>query len=545
MKNLKTILLLIVVGIAVWSNSVPNGFIWDDEQNIQKNEFIKHAQYLPKLFLTNQVAGANTSSNQYRPILMLTFFVEYHIAGLWAPLYHFDNAILHIANSILVLMIVGKLLKLRGHNFSHAPNIALAAGLLFLVHPMQTEAVSYIAGRTDLLSAFFMFICILLYISDVSPAGSIIAFFFALLSKEPSIILPFILLSFNILLRRPFRTRQVFTLGCMGIISMIYVALRLTVFNFGNTLNFYGRDNIYTTNIPYRIYTFLSTIPRYLKIIIFPKNLFAERILPIITTPKNSEVIFGFAVLFLLITACIMYRRRNPLITLSAIWIFFTMLFSTNILVPVNAIMAEHWLYTPSIGIFLILTIFVLQFYAVLNRVARTLGLPKIWSHVWVFLGNSAGQEPLYVKRVVINCILAVILSSLSYRTIVRNRDWHDPITFYLATLKFSPDSARVHNNLAMAYAEENKQTDAITQYKAAIALRNEYPQTHHNLANSYKALGKDDLAISEYRNALKINGNFLYSYTPLIDLLRKKGQTSEAEEYNRIFQDKLQKLSL
>lgn len=140
------------------------------------------------------------------------------------------------------------------------------------------------------------------------------------------------------------------------------------------------------------------------------------------------------------------------------------------------------------------------------------------------------------------------------WRTIERNKDWHDPINFYESTLKYKPDSPRLHNNLAMAYIENGREDDAIREYKETIKFGDYYPQPHYNLSNIYLKRGGYNIAIKELKRSLEIDNDFLYSHESLAVIYFNLGRFDEAkkeveflfkkEPGNRIGQEILNKLS-
>jgi Tfp pilus assembly protein PilF len=137
--------------------------------------------------------------------------------------------------------------------------------------------------------------------------------------------------------------------------------------------------------------------------------------------------------------------------------------------------------------------------------------------------------------------ILVFIFIALSTRTIIRNLDWKDPITFYTKSLSQSPWNVPMRHNLAMTYAEKGEIDRAIKEYKILISLADVYPNTHHNLADAYKVKGQYGKAEEEYKKALKIDPNFYFSYYGLIDLYQKTGEKEKLEEIIK----KIQKIQL
>ncbi len=370
------------------------------------------------------------------------------------------------------------------------------SAFFFLIHPIQTEAVAYIAGRTDLLATLFILLSLTVYLNErLKLAFKIviisILYLCAILSKESSLILPALILLIY-LLKNETLINLLFIQLPLVAIATFYTVLRLTVFNFQNTLNFYGTENIFTTHILVRIYTFLSTLPEYTIAIFFPLHLHPERTLPIQTSLFSLPVLTGLFILILSFIAVVIFWKKNSLISYGILWFYMTIFLSSNILIPVNAIITEHWLYTPSVGIFLIFGI-------------------------------------IFAKITKLNKILFflpfLLFLLFSFRTIAQNTTWRNQISLYTYILKYNPKSARVHNNLGMAYADKKDYDTAITHYQKAIKISDTYPQNHHNLANAYKEKGKYKEAILEYKKALSIDPNFAFSYKPLKELIEKYGE--------------------
>src|SRR3989338_5256998 len=139
-----SIFLLVVLGFSSYTNTFQNEMFWDDDDGILKNQFVKDWQYFPKYFSENLIAGAGLESNYWRPALLSVFSLEWHLWGNSAPGYHFVNTSFHIADAILLFLILLYLFKSRP--------LALLTSLVFLVHPLQTEAVTYVSGLGDSLS---------------------------------------------------------------------------------------------------------------------------------------------------------------------------------------------------------------------------------------------------------------------------------------------------------------------------------------------------------------------------------------------------------
>lgn len=500
--------LLVILALVVFGNSLGNQLFYDDEELIYKNYYVQNITLWPNFFTQNMIAGAGKVSNMYRPLLMISFGVNHLIGGLNPFIYHLTNILLHATNSFLIFLLISKLFN--------SKKVSFLTAILFLIHPVQTEAVTYVSGRTDPLFAFFMLLSLLFFIKFLETKNKIklylfTVFFFlcSLLAKETAIVFPF--LGFLILLIKEKSFLKVIWKKSLILlpflmISVIYFLLRLTVLNFNNTLNFYVLDTPYSSSLLVRFYTFCSILWDYFVLLFWPTDLSNYyEIVPV--TNLFSLPVIAFITLILFIFTLV-YCLKYKIGLFSLLW-FFICLLPVSGIVPINNIMAEHYLYLPSLGFFLIL------------------------SALFWFL-----YEKVKIKEIklLLTVLLFFLLCALGFRTYLRNQDWSDPIKFYTLTLKKNLNHAPMRNNLAMAYAEKGQLDLAKQEYLRAIEINDYYPQTHHNLGNIYLKQGKLNLAEQEYLKALKIDPNFIFSIQALKKLYHQQGRN--LEEVNKKIQE-------
>ncbi len=493
-NNLFIGIFFLLVTFLCYHNILNNKLFYDDEELIYKNAYVADLRYWPKYFSENMVAGAGKTSNMYRPVLLLSFAIDHTIWNVNPLGYHLTSIFLHAANAFLVFLLIQCLFKRK--------ILASVTALLFIIHPVQTEAVAYASGRTDLLCSFFVLLSLLFSLrKNILPAT--VFFILALLSKETAVILPFLLILILLIDKTgkySHKKLSIITVVFLGI-DFVYIFLRLTVLNFGNTLNFYQTGNLYSQNLFVRLLTFPQAFFQYLQLLLFPKELIFARNITYVSSPVNPAVI-----MFLLITIGLLfliYKTKNKILFFSSGWFFLTILPVCGI-IPINSIASEHYLYLPSIGFFLLV------------------------ASIFIFLWQKFSNRN---HRIILSVFCLTVFSLLIIKTIIRNNDWRDPITFYTKSLTQSSWHIPMRNNLAMAYAE-NKQTDlAIAEYKNLIALSDVYPNTHHNLANIYKEQGKYKEAEEEYQKAIALDPTFIFSYYALADLYEKTGEKEKLKE--------------
>ncbi len=502
-KPLILVLIVVLGSFFAYLNIYSHEFLWDDEFLIQNNIFIRSWENLPKIFTTCSGAGAGRLDNFYRPMQTLFYTLIYSFFKLNPFGYLFLNVLLHLSNAILIFLLLKKISK--------NDYLAALVSFFWVIHPVHTEAITYMSGTADPLSVFFALISFLLYFlfkknkNWIILSFSILTFILALLSKETMIIFPGLIILYELL----FSDKQQKILNCRFvipflIISMVYFILRLTVLNFINTLNIYEDSNVYTDHLSIRIITFLSSLIMYYSFIFWPVNLHMERDFPIFTNPLSWQPLVSIIIILIFIIVIIreLKQKATPLLSFGLGW-FFIGFVPMSGLIPVNSFLLEHWLYFTSIGLFLCLAV----------------GLRYLWKRI-------SKIKPIIISILI---IMAAILISLN---LFRNRDWRNPIIFYNNILKYASGTARVHNNLAMAYVDENDLIKAEKHYLKAIEISDIYAQTHYNLAMLYLKTNREKKAVEQLLKSIEINKNFFFSYQALGAIYKQNNEIEKAQEY-------------
>lgn len=488
-------LLFVAISLS-YSNIFQNQFLFDDEFLLQKNSLIRSWENLLQIFQSSSSAGAGGVDSFYRPLQTLAYLVTYQVAGLSEPAFHTLNLTFHFLNSVL-LFFLAKQLKLNLHS-------ATIAALLWAVHPIHTEAVTYMSATADPLHCFFILLSSLLFLSSKSKWGmgaSILASLLALLSKETSVVLPALIFCLCLFKGKRLWPALKASSPYWALVALYFLA-RMTVLNFDSTFEFYKAPNIYTENIIYRFYTFLATLPNYLGVLVFPKDLHMERSFSVYTSFISIEVLLGafifFASIYLMIIGII---RRKPWMTFVPLWFFSAHVPHTGVLLPVNSFFLEHWMYVPSISL---------------------------------FLGFALISHKL---RPVSTLIIPLMVLTLGFLTFKQNKTWSDPITFYNYILNFEAGTLRVHNNLGMAYSDANNLPKAIEHYKKASEISDQAPQPLHNLGLLHLRSGNIENGIFFLEKAVAVDPNFYHSYLYLAQAYRFLGQVEIAIEYEKKFE--------
>lgn len=484
---IKVTLLITAIAFVIYAKSFGNQFVWDDKRMVVENSFIKSWNYLPKLFTTELYHFVpTTQSNYYRPLQTLSYMFDYSLWQLNVPGYHLTNLIFHILNATFIFSLVNLISKDR--------RLSLAVSLLFIVHPIHTESVSYISGRADLLVGFFLLLSFILFIkySHYPPpkrsfcyVGSVISFILALLSKEIAIVFPILLLVYDrcfpaqvASLRFAKRIKERYL--TFFIVDISYILLRITLLNFTGQLITPRATNLYL-----RLLTMCKSIVIYIGLLFMPLNLHIERKLSPAGSFFEPQVLACVLLVVIGVGVIWIYRSRKMVIYFGLLWFIVTLFPQSSLIFPKT--MAEHFLYLPSVGIFLIL--------AMLSK--------------WLMGRRLSVARPMLISFLVFYAVL----------TWGQNINWKDPVTFYRWTLRYAPNSFKVHNNLGLVYEAKGLYDQAIYEYKRALEINPDYMHAHNNLGNVYTKMGLFDVAIKEYQEALKIKSNILLVMDNLLNV--------------------------
>ena len=224
-----SIILIALVGFAVYANSLNGAFIWDDGHLVEDNLYIRDWAMVPRFFTEGMAAGSDapTLYSFYRPLQLISYTLDHSVWSLDPRGYHLTNVILHILAALSVFWLVRVLF--------HDLRLALFTSLLFVVHPVHTEAVSYISGRAEPLVVIFLMTSFVYHIKTLTQGKPrhyllmISCYILAVLSKELSLVFPFLLLLYHYTFRRPVRWKAYLPILA---IAFSYVTARYTVLSF-------------------------------------------------------------------------------------------------------------------------------------------------------------------------------------------------------------------------------------------------------------------------------------------------------------------------
>ncbi|MGH9656899.1 MAG: tetratricopeptide repeat protein [Bryobacteraceae bacterium] len=392
--------------------------------------FVFDDNYLP-MNQPNPSAELRTWVIAVRPVLFLTYWMNFRYSGTDPRPYHAANVVIHVACALLVFFVARRL----AGGFV-APAVA---GAVFLLHPVQTESVAYIAGRSESLSAMFFLAAFALFlyrreeaVSWRVSAGVLALFGAALGSKEHTIVLPAALLLTDLFfypdrIRRNWRLYGPIVLGGIG--GAAFVIQRIG----GPTTAGFGIKEF--TWYEY-LFTQFRVVWMYPRLFLFPAGLNADYDFPISRSLLDRGSVVGLAGIVLALAAVVVFRKRYRLACFGALF-FLLVLAPTSTVIPIKDPIAERRMYLPMVGLLLIV----------------------------VDLARAAPRKTLAVAGAGAALLCAVL-------THERSRVWSGPEALWRDTIAKSPRNGRAHFQLASTYYAAGRCREALAEYGQVAALR-------------------------------------------------------------------------
>lgn len=497
--TIKPFLFIALFCAALYMNSVGGEFIWDDQSFVTDNVNIRSLENPLRFFLDNKTGATRAMARDvYRPLTALSYAIDFFLWGLNSFGYHLTNIILHSANSILVFSL---LFLLCGEFFP-----AFFGSLLFASHPIQTEVVCWVSGRSSLLFLFFYLLSFIFYIKFSKERRreffilSLIFFAFSLFSKEMSVTLPLILILYDLHFpsKEKLKTKALRYIPYFAL-ALFYVSLRVILIK--KVGQFEGWGSPYITFL-----TMSNVVVDYIRVLFFPLKLCAVGYpIPIINSIKESHAIIPLLLLLTIAAALPFLYRRFKVVSFSIIFFFITLLPVLNI-IPIKALKADRFLYLPSIGFCL------------------------LFSYIIAAIGRKFGR--LSVGKISLVRVIAVFfITAYSIRTTLRTEDWKSEIAISKETVRASPKSAWALTALGANFIERDNYTEAVKPLEKAVAISGGYEMARNALGMCYLKLNRYEDAAWQFKIAIEINPHAMSSRNMLGVAYVNLKQYDEAEK--------------
>lgn len=464
--------------LLVYSNVLHGEPQFDDEHYIFSEPLLQSPYSFINLDMFQSFASG------MRPVTAFTFSLNHYFGGADTFSYHLTNLIIHTLNGIMVYVLIYMTLQSSTltNRYSHNNSkIALLTSLLFLIHPIQTESVSYIYQRAESLSSLCYLASLLSFILAVrseSPkrAAAFLALFsggfiIALGSKEIAVTLPLVAFLYGMFfLKREGVWKKVALPGFLIVAGIVIAAHRILILGKNTSAGFH----LQFTMQEYLL-TQLRVIVTYLRLLMFPVQQNIDYDHPIYRSLLNGEVIMSLIFLLAVLSASIIIYKKQRAASFFILW-FFIILFPSSSILPLKDVIVEHRLYLPSVGLFFIL------------------------SSSLVILSDNLNKR--FDKRVFFRLTvfsIFLMIFTLSASTYHRNNIWKSRIAMWQDVVKKSPRKSRPHNNLGNCYLLAGNYKNAIREFITSIDINPGIMETYYNIGLSFENLGMSGLAKEFY----------------------------------------------
>ena len=480
--------LIAIAVLVTYGGSLDNDFQYDDVHSLVENPHIRSLSNIPAFFVHPDWFSEDSRSAMYRPMVLVSYAVNYAAAGYDVWGYHAVNIIIHVG--------VGFLLCLLITDWTTSSVRGLVVSLLFALHPINSETVNYVSSRSESLCALFFLVSFYGYVRSRRPGNrrwyivGLLAFGVALMNKSVAIALPAILLAFDFATAagRGADLRFLPLLRRHGPYWLLGIGFLLVVRDLVDTALFAAP----VRSAAVQLSTQCKAVIYYLKLLLFPQAQNVEHQFVIAAVPSEPAVVASALLLGSLLLVGFVGRRALPDGLFWLVWTLVILL--PTLIIPLNVLVNEHRLYLPSVAFAVGLTAAFSRFSDLRFGLAALAGIALL-----AVYGMLAGE---------------------------RTQVWQSPHSLWSDSLSRSPNMPRPHLYVGDNHNQNGNHEAALAQYEQALTV---YPEIlsggdllsiYNNQGSTYLAMGRYDEAIISYRKALKVDSTYAKSREALEALL-------------------------
>jgi Flp pilus assembly protein TadD len=504
------VLTFAIIGFLTYSNTLNAPFVFDDESNITNNPNIR----LTSFSLSGIFSACFESRSSRRPVSNFTFALNYYFGRYNPTGYHYVNIIIHIITGVFLYHFVKETLRtpaLKG-KYSRHRTIAFFAAIVWFVHPVQTQAITYIVQRMTSMASMFFVLSLLLYVNGRLArlaggrswpyfAGSCLASLLAFSSKEITATLPvFILIYewyfFQSLDTQWLKRRWPYAAGIAAIFAILAL-LYMGPHPIDRISATYQRWGFTATE---RVLTQFRIVVHYISLLVYPHpaRLNLDYDFPLSNSLINpASTLICFLAIVALVGAAVYEAKKQPLLSFCILWFFGNLIIESSVIAL--ELVFEHRLYLPSMMV----------------SVAAVAVAGRFIKLGWIRMG--------------IFCTMVILLCSWTYE---RNIVWVDAATLWKDCVDKSPNKPRPYNNLAIILREEGQIDESIAYLQKALELKPNHTDAHNNLALAMQLKGDLEQAVEHYFLALQTRPDDAKTHNNLGIALTKLGKFDDALGY-------------
>lgn len=495
------IFLIVVIGSLIYSNSFQAEFQFDDTWLIVNNQDIKS---------TDNVSNVSNWLNlHYRMLSRLSFVANYKASTLDYRGYHLVNLLIHLLTGIFVYLLTLRLLSVRKltDHIAHSQLIALFTALIFVSHPIQTQAVTYLSQRMTSMAALFYIISVYCYLlarvasyrdkemtkSWVLGFSAVLLGIMSIYTKQTVITLPVAFILFEL----------IFIRNNEGKISVRAIAIIATLISAGVILillqGVHTRDDQSAISRLDYLLTQFRAIPHYFRLILLPYGQNIDHHFIVSSSFGFDEIVGLLINLGIIISGVILWLRKYVVLSFSIFWTYLALSVESSIF-PIRDVFVEHRMYLPMFGV----SLFIAQSTFLLFQSKRSIAIG----------------------------LLVLTAATYGILTYQRNKVWQAPLSLWQDSVKKSPNKARPNNNLGHAYLVLGETDSALYYFEKAISFKPDYVEALNNKGLVLYQRGDYEAAVHEFQKAM----TFKPDYAPAVNNVglawSKLGEYRQAVKY-------------
>ncbi len=506
--------LLLFVG-ALYLNSLGNSFTnWDDSM-IYSNAYVRSLSWENIIRIFTYQKGST-----YQPIRVLSYAIDYYFWNLNPLGYHITNILFYMLTTVIVFLTLLHLSrKLReGSPVDSHKRVALFGALLFAAHPVHVEAVTWLAARKEVLQGFFFFLAFYLYLQGRDEEGKkksfylalvLFSFLLAILSKPAAIVLPAVLLIYEISLKKnrwiDFIKRHWVFFILSILVSIIFTSILIKVMLDAGGIKAY-RGGTFFNNLLISFYVFLYNI----KLLTFTINYSAAYTIPVSNPILGLRTFSFIGITFMLFGLSLWSLKKTKVILFSFLFFSITLLPYLNI-IPISTILADRYVFIASFSYCFLLGVVFDKFYR--------------------FRHNRFSENFFKVLSIVLFLFLLIGYASMSIR---QNQIWENSYTLWADAVEKYPDSNTANALMGVVYMELGMDEKAASYLEKAVQVLPYDHQSRNNLGIVYGNLGEPKKALTELMTAIWLNPEDDTIKINLSVLYQKQKEYNKSEEVLR-----------